>query len=488
MLMHSRHVVASEPLPSLMAAPDPTPLRKRINLIAAAQPRTPNPPGWEAYDGSVYTEARGYGWLTNLPIRGRDRGERGAIVLFDGTRTSPQSMGRLELSTWQGTHQENRPLVFRIDLPDGWYRITCTSVDPINGSLPLVDQRSIKFRAHDVIFAGPSYGAPLKIEGNRLVEGSAIVEVTEGHLRLVVGDPAYGGWTWSYQGPWYRGWSEWFGRLNHQRYAEIWYQKLTRTVDPGYHSLRLNSLEIKRLAAPAQQTSLLFRDFFNRDDSSDLNIGLPASHHWSRVELHPAYRDRISSELYKTAVKLTGPVKGRGVIALVQKAASPQGGTIRYSTRVSLYTGAGSQLHSGIQEAGLLILGDLDQPTEFNSTFIGVAYDSSRRETPGWVRYRVGNGKEGYRTNSEIPDTLLPFKITEGEYQIIAEHDIGSSMLKQIRINGIDMTDKWPQADRRQPVSRGLYGLRALMDAHRSGVRLQQFYWYYRAEDVSSRR
>lgn len=182
-------------------------------------------------------------------------------------------MGRLELSTWQGTHQENRPLVFRIDLPDGWYRVTCTSVDPIHGPLPLVDQRSIKFRAHDVIFAGPSYGAPLKIEGSRLVEGSAIVEVTEGHLRLVVGDPAYGGWTWSYQGPWYRGWSEWFGRLNHQRYAEIWYQKLTRTVDPGYHSLRLNSLEIQRLVAPAQQTSLLFRDFFNRDDSSDLNMG-----------------------------------------------------------------------------------------------------------------------------------------------------------------------------------------------------------------------
>jgi hypothetical protein len=395
-------------------------------------------------------------------------------------------MDRLELANWQGTHQESRPLVFRVDLPDGWYRVTCTSVDPVNGPLPLVDQRSIKCRAHDVVFAGPSYGAPLKIEGNRLVEGSAIVEVTEGHLRIVVGEPAYGGWTWSYLGPWYRGWSAWFGKLNLQRYAETWYQKLTRTVDPGYHNLRLNSLEIDRLAAPAQQTSLLFRDFFNRDDSSELNEGLPAAHHWSEVELHPAYRQRISSELHKTAVKLTGPVKGRGVIALVQKEASPQGGTIRYSTRVSLYTGAGSQLYSGTQEAGLLILGDPDQPSEFNSTFVGVAFDSSRRDTPGWVRYRVGNTQDGYRTNAEIPDTLLPFKITEGEHELVVEHDIDSSMLKHIRINGEDITTYWTPSDRRQPVSHGVYGLRALMDAHGSGVSLQQFYWYYRVEEVSS--
>jgi hypothetical protein len=175
-----------------MAAPDPRPLRKRINLIAAAQPRTPNPPGWEAYDGSTYTEARGYGWLTHLPIGGWEKGERGPIVLSDGTRTSPHGMGRLELSNWQGTRQESLPLVFRVDLPDGWYRFTCTPVDPINGPLPLVDQRSIKCRARDVIFAGPSYGAPLKIEGNRLIEGSAVVETTEGYLRIVVRDPAYG--------------------------------------------------------------------------------------------------------------------------------------------------------------------------------------------------------------------------------------------------------------------------------------------------------
>jgi hypothetical protein len=105
-----------------------------------------------------------------------------------------------------------------------------------------------------------------------------------------------------------------------------------------------------------------------------------------------------------------------------------------------MHTGAGSQLHSGIQEAGLLILSALDQPTEFNSAFIGVAYDNSRGDAPGWVRYRVGDGQQGYRTNTEIADSLLPFKITEGEHELVVEHDIGSSLLRLIRINGIDLT------------------------------------------------
>ena len=98
------------------------------------------------------------------------------------------------------------------------------------------------------------YGMPLAIEGNRLVEGSGVVEVTEGHLRIVVGDPSYGGWIWSYEGPWYRGWNAWFGRQRNHRYAESLYQKLTRTVDPGFHSLRFNSLEIERVPPPAEQS------------------------------------------------------------------------------------------------------------------------------------------------------------------------------------------------------------------------------------------
>lgn len=182
------------------------PLQRKINFTALRKQQTPTPPGWEPYDGSVYTPERGYGWLADLRQHGWDGGGTGRMILPDGTRASPLALGRLELANWQGTHQENRPQVFRIDLPDGWYRVTCTSVDPDNAPLPLVDERSIKFRAHDVVFAGPRYGAPLAVEGNRLIEGSDVVEVTEGHLRIVVGDVAYGGWVWAYPGPFFQGW------------------------------------------------------------------------------------------------------------------------------------------------------------------------------------------------------------------------------------------------------------------------------------------
>ena len=96
--------------------------------------------------------------------------------------------------------------------------------------------------------------------------------------------------------------------------------------------------------------------------------------------------------------------------------------------------------------------------------------------------YRVGNGRDGYRTNSEIPDTSLPFKVTEGEYEIIVEHDVSENMLSRIQINGVDITDHWTLSDRKQRIAHGFFGIRASMDAHGSGVRLQQFYWYYRVE------
>jgi hypothetical protein len=103
------------------------------------------------------------------------------------------------------------------------------------------------------------------------------------------------------------------------------------------------------------------------------------------------------------------------------------------------------------------------------------------------VKYRVGDGRAGYRTDAEIPDTLLPFAVTEGEHEIIVEHDVVDNMLSRIQINGTDITGHWPIADRKQRISRGLFGIRASMDAHRSGVRLQQFYWYYRVEAIASR-
>lgn len=461
---------------------DQAAVRKKINFIAATErERTPNPAGWEAYDGSVYTQERGYGWLSDLGAW--DGGGFREMVLPDGKRASPIELGRLELANGHIAHDGNKPFVFRIDLLDGWYRVTCTSVYPSDRPLPLVDERGVRFRAHDVVFAGAQYGAPTRIEGNRLVEGSGVVEVTDGHLRVVMGDPAYGGWTWSYSGPFWRGWRRWW--KHPVVFANNWYQKLTRTVDPGFHGFRLNSLEVERVKAPAKKTALVFRDFFNRDDGRDINSGVGELNRWRKVKLHPGVPDQIETELYKTSLKLAGPITGKAIIGVLQKMTSPERGIVRYSARVSLFTGEGSKIHSGSQEAGLLILGEPRQPTEFNSTFIGVAFDRSRSETPGWLRYRLGNGGDNYRTNFEIPDTSLPFKITEGEYEIIVDHDVKTNILQQIQINGKDITRLFTPSDRKQRIPRGMFGLRSAMDPLGSGINLQQFYWYYRVEEIS---
>lgn len=460
-------------------------LKKRINFVSTrGKELTPNPPGWEAYDGAVYSQERGYGWVSPLTgFHASDGGEDGKIILANGKAASARLLGRPELANWQGTHRENRPLVFRIDLPDGWYRVRCASVAHV--SLPLVDQRSFKCRAHDSIFAGPLYGPPLRVRGQQLVEGSHKVEVTEGHLRVVVGDPAYGGWTWSHRGPWYSEWNSWIGKWGNHRYAESWHQKLTRTVDPGFHHLRLNSLEIEKAPGPTEPPVVLFKDFFNRDDSPDINSGVADSVHWKKIVLNPSIPQMVEPDLYKTSIRLTAWKTGKGMIGLVQPIPSPPAGMIRYSTRMSLFTGEGSKLHSGSQEAGLLILGEPAGPNEFNTTFIGVSFDRSRTQTPGWIKYRVGDGRDGYQTDVEIPDTSLPFKVTEGEYEIVADHDARRNTLNQIRINGVDLTPFFPASSRKQRISRGFFGIRAAMDPLGSGVQLRQFYWYYRVEEMS---
>lgn len=457
-------------------------LRRRINFIAITENRTPSPAGWEAYDGSPYTRERGYGWAQGLTdFLASDAGPDGSILLPEGAVTSPRKLGRLELAAWQAT---DNPAVFRIDLPNGWYRVRCASV--AHSILPVVDERTFKCRAHDSVFAGPQYGSPLKVRGRDLVEGSNNVEVTDGQLRVVVGDPAYGGWTWSYKGPWYRGWSTWWAEWGAHRYAKNWYQKLTRVIDPAFHMLRLNSLEIERVAAPAKQPGLFFRDFFNRDDGPDINSGVAGENQWVKVRLDPTIAEPIATELYKTSVKLTGPKKkGKGQLGLIQNKLSPEKGIVRYSTRVSLSTGEGSKTGSGFQEAGLLILGDPRGVTEYNSTFIGIGFDRNRPGTPGSVRYRIGNGQNGYRTNSEIPDTSLPFRVTEGEYEIIVDHDVKNDLLTRIQINGQILTEAFSVSDRKPGKPRGVFGIRTSMDPLDSGVTLQQFYWYYRVQDIT---
>ena len=146
--------------------------------------------------------------------------------------------------------------------------------------------------------------------------------------------------------------------------------------------LRLNSLEVERVAAPAKKATLVFRDFFNRDDSPDINSGVAEENQWVKVRLNPVV-ERIESELYKTSVNSLVQRSGKAQIGIIQKKMSPEKGTIRYSTRVSLFTGEGSKIHSGFQEAGLLILGEPNALTEFNSTFIGVGFDHNRAASPG---------------------------------------------------------------------------------------------------------
>ena len=171
---------------------------------------------------------------------------------------------------------------------------------------------------------------------------------------------------------------------------------------PGISSSPPQLLEIERLPAPAKGPAVFFRDFFNRDDSPDINSAVTWADQWVKVRLHPAMPERIGSELYKTSLKLIGSKSGKGLLGMMQKKPSPEKGIIRYATRVSLFTGEGSKIHSGFQEAGLLILGDTTGTIDFNSTFIGIAFDRSRSETRGvgeisrrqrrkWIPHQSGN-------------------------------------------------------------------------------------------------
>lgn len=468
------------------------PYVKKINLVYSTgrnertfyNHQTPTPEGWEPYDGSMYTRERGYGWLTDLLGYGRDRGGRGTLILADGTTTSPEELGRTELANFQGKHPDNDLLVFRIDVPDGWYRVSCASVDAIAGEgKPLVDQRSFKCRAHDVVFAGANYGAPANAAGQQLIEGSGVVEATHGHLRIVVGDPAYAGWTWSHPGPWNKGWRHWW--YNHSQYANGWFQILTRRVDPGFHFLGLNSLEIERVPTPPAKSVVVFRDFFNRDDNADINCGVTPDKHWEKVKLHPDVPDFHKVELYRTSFKFRGPTQGPSIAGLLQRQASLPNGIFRYSTRVSLFTGEGSRKRLGRQEAGIILLAEPSRPGEFNSTFVGVQFDSSRADTKGRLVYSVGDGQENYRTRIEVPDTALPFQITEGEFEIIVEHDVTKNVLSRIKVNGVDVTDFWSLDQRMQRNTRGLFGIRSAIHNTNPRVKLQQYFWYYRVEKLA---
>jgi hypothetical protein len=463
--------------PDEIAGADPTPRTVlqapggtfRLDLIHAARPRTPTPSGWIPYDGSRYTAARGYGWLEDVPDDpggGADRGLDASIVLADGTVASSRMLGRPELSSWQGSHRENQSRVFRIDVPDGWYRVTCTSVDP-GTSLPLVDVRGFKCRAHDAVFAGPRHGPPLRVKGAALVEGEAVVEVTNGHLRIVVGDPAYGGWTWRHGGPWWRDWSGWLARGGPHVYAETWWGKLTRVVDPGFHSLRLNSLQVVSILPPDHPPSV-FREFFNRDDSVDVNATVAPLARWIRL---PSRR-RVDVTLDKTALRLSAAGQHIADAALVQRQLSPVGGVVRYSTSVSVLNGEGSLADSGRHEAGLLLLADPVEPSDGTATFVGVAV--------GPEGGRVHLGQLG-RLGATAGPTL---GFGAGEHEIVVEHDVSRNLLTRIVVNGQDVTRHVPPESLNPRRARGLFGVRGMMDPGDSGARLAQWYWFVRVDRI----
>jgi hypothetical protein len=152
---------------------------------------------------------------------------------------------------------------------------------------------------------------------------------------------------------------------------------------------------------------------------------------------------------------------------------------------VSLFTGHGSKKLSGRQEAGITFLSDKNNPSDHNSTFIGVALDSSRVETIGWFRYRVGNGKSGYQTDVDIPDTDIPFDITEGEYEIIVDHDVQKKLITKIIVNGEEISSHFNTTELSQRERRGLFGLRSMINNDNSGVNLKQYYWFYSVEQIN---
>jgi hypothetical protein len=171
---------------------------------------------------------------------------------------------------------------------------------------------------------------------------------------------------------------------------------------------------------------------------------------------------------------------GASVLGMVQTKQSPPDGIIRYSTRFSLFMGQGNHARSGSQEAGILLLAQPSEPTDSNSTFVGVGFDERGEPSKGRLIYRVGDGKRAYRANLDIPETTLPFRITEGEFEIELDHDVRANELTRITVNGVNVTNRWSANDRVQRIRQGLFGVRSSMTPGKSTLR--QFYWHYRVD------
>lgn len=465
---YGRESAWSEPISHVIPFP------QRINFVPSGTGRTPNPPGWIAYDGAPYHPDRGFGWLEDVRGQARDRGVDAPIVLANGQITTPAKLRRPELATMHSLHGENRLRVFRIDLPNGWYRVTCSSVDP-GGPLPLVNQRSFKCRSGDVVFAGPAYGSPLAVKGNALVEGAGIVEVRHNHLRIVIGDPAYGEWTWQHHGPWYTGWRQWLkkGHL----YANGWLQKITRRVDPGYHSLRLNALQIEPSAQPPASSRVVFSETFQRDDGKDVNDGVAAEDRWIVADTE----NRLVAEIYRSTLRIQPQGQGEGRLIMVRSLPLRLPGSIEVSMRVSLFMGTGSHKPTGSQEAGLVLLSsNYDQPGS-TGTLLSIGYatdetDPSRFQ--GYMRMIIRKD-DGAAIQMKIGDRQLPLTIQEGEYGLALTYRTSDGLLQSIKINDNEMLAYLPASNVRLVLPR-VVGIQAIMKQEGEAL-LSQYYWAIQA-------
>jgi hypothetical protein len=137
---------------------------------------------------------------------------------------------------------------------------------------------------------------------------------------------------------------------------------------------------------------------------------------------------------------------------------------------------------SGQQEAGILLGAAPEPTTEFNSTFFGVGYSHERSGQVGFLIYRVGDGKDGHIVDLEIPDSSLPFTISECKYEIIVEYDRDRKLIAAIEVNGVDVTDRLPAAHLTQKAENGMFGIRSLIRGNAPDLNLQQFYWYYQVD------
>lgn len=80
-----------------------------------------------------------------------------------------------------------------------------------------------------------------------------------------------------------------------------------------------------------------------------------------------------------------------------------------------------------------------------------------------FTRFQVSAKELRWNPDNYISDSIpasKPTKITEGEFEIVVEHDVAKNLLTRVEINGKDVTGHVSLQDRIQRLSRGRFGMR----------------------------